>query len=544
MPSPTSSNGKTVTSEQALRSNFTDDFERMMESSREASFATSSSRRASAADVLLPARRTESVPLLIKTLSESNLKAMLLTSSRRNLDATPLITQTEAGNRSATSSTSTSLGSDTSEKSEVGTESTYRYDSEPFETFKLKVVQVCKDIGLGEPIEIEHMKGGSFNRVVSLSFASHPGRHCVMRVPRDDDEFEIEEDIRTQVSLQAYISQYLPTAPILAFDSTYDNALARPFVIYDKLPGHTIGSEYYNLPLADKLEITSVVAEAMLKLNALKMPKPGRLVASGSIPATLYEPCDLSVLPDVTSFRMRKHVEADDMPDFEKQPLLQLLLSMLDLQLEEDDWMAEKYERLKQIAKEMQEAGLIYMNDDECALWHWDLAGRNVMIHRTDAQHQQEAIPAISSEQAEQETSKQGKWYVSGILDWDLAKSAPVIMCDTPAQWLWCDEDTRSSKFIGNFDKIPARALTKDELLIKAHFDKIMQQADPNYMLNAYIRGPLLRQIWQLALYGIFAESADYRAYNQLLSDWQAFQNQARPETAAVQVREEECALV
>lgn len=83
-------------------------------------------------------------------------------------------------------------------------------------------------------------------------------------------------------------------------------------------------------------------------------------------------------------------------------------------------------------------------------------------------------------------------WEISGVLDWDDATSAPLVLARKPISWLWLSEDDtdgRDSDWNLDRDAPPGRDLTQDELLIKAHFDQTMERLSPGYIEDTYHRG-------------------------------------------------------
>lgn len=77
------------------------------------------------------------------------------------------------------------------------------------------------------------------------------------------------------------------------------------------------------------------------------------------------------------------------------------------------------------------------------------------------------------------------RWEITGVLDWDDVLSVPLVLARKPPAWLWFDEEDRSS-WDGNNDVDVNRDLTHDELLIKAHLDRIMSRASPTYTEDTY----------------------------------------------------------
>ncbi|KUJ24154.1 uncharacterized protein LY89DRAFT_552679, partial [Mollisia scopiformis] len=207
----------------------------------------------------------------------------------------------------------------------------------PFEAYQDKIIQLCRDLGWGEPSTVERMKGGSYNRIVGLTFKERQPSGFVLRISRTGGEFDEAAEVKDQVSLLQYLSTHLPVAGISAFDSSQNNALSSSYVL----------QEY-----------------------------------------------------------------------------------------------------------------------------------------------------------------------------WDLILSLPLVLARSPPLWLWCNEDERSDGWTGNMDVAPARELTQEELLIKAHFDQIMAKHDPSYMEDAYYRGPWLRRLARFALFG-FGEYGSFDRYDNFIKEWE-----------------------
>jgi hypothetical protein len=143
--------------------------------------------------------------------------------------------------------------------------STFEYEQEPFETHQHKVLQLCRDIGYGEPAKIERRKGGSFNRIIGLEFASPKKLRYILHIPQHGTEFDESQDIKDQVATLDYVLQHLPVTSAAAFDSTQNNVLASAYVLQERIPGVLLEDVFYDLPLAEKLQIATKIAELMIR---------------------------------------------------------------------------------------------------------------------------------------------------------------------------------------------------------------------------------------------------------------------------------------
>ncbi|KAF7961266.1 hypothetical protein EAE96_000932 [Botrytis aclada] len=383
-----------------------------------------------------------------------------------------------------------------------GSGSTFYYDDhEPFETYKHKIIQLCHDIGLGEPSKVERMRGGTFNRVVCLSLPSKDNQDYVLRIPRDAD---IVESTRDQVGVLHYLAELMPVPAVVAFDSTSDNAIGSPYILQEKIKGVNAESVYDDLPSDEKMQFVKLIAEIIKHLNDLKIDRPGQIVAGPSIPSLSHEPLTIPTDIEVTGYRNCPSYALEVMSSQKNQPLSSLLVSIFkERKASDKDSMDIQWKKLLKITNEMKTAGLFSKNDADCVLWHWDLAFRNIMV----------------------EKQSNGQWTLTGVLDWDGLRSAPSVMTRAPPVWLWVDENDRSSKWhegLGNNDIQPSRELTMEELALKASFEQILQRADQNYMADAYGRGVWIRRLVKFALEG-FAESSHFIMLQGFVSEWDAY---------------------
>ncbi|KAH6669529.1 hypothetical protein B0J14DRAFT_598897 [Halenospora varia] len=285
--------------------------------------------------------------------------------------------------------------------SNTGSNSTAQWSHEPFETYQHKVAQLCQDLGYGEPKEIERMTGGSYNRITGLHVPSNPVSELILRVPRmlDDDQ---ANDLKDQVAVLLFLSPQdsLHVPKVVSYDATTDNCISNMFVVQERIQGSAIADVFYELPLAEKLQIVGIVAELLIKLEDVAFDKPGRLTGSQDIPSKSVGPPP--ELKDITISGFRFN-PIEDFPSSDAQPLVDFLTSLIDYRLSKvGDWeeCEERWKRLKDIVKEMESADLIRTNDTKNVLWHWDLSANNILINRegADAGRKTESNTAITEE--------------------------------------------------------------------------------------------------------------------------------------------------
>ncbi|TVY18959.1 hypothetical protein LARI1_G002453 [Lachnellula arida] len=453
-----------------------------------------------------------------------------------------------------------------------------------FETYKLKVAQLSQDLGLGEPLKVDEMKSGGFNDIVGLTIPlwgapRNPTPDLILRISQFMDESDSAEFL-DQIAITSWLSR------IMGYDSTENNALGNVYVLQERLPGVPAADIFYTLPLAEKLQITTLVAETLTKLESIKFDRPGRLAAKFPLPGKLNGLCAPVKEIDIAPYR---HNPTASFPAVEQQPLPNYFATLFEIQKKKDWVVASKIDRLMEIAKEMESVGFMRTTDTDNVLWHWDFSASNFMLHRLDTaklvdvenhipshgcQHKVEikvdnedtssprhtiqvevednsgrsckhkievsvehssgkkyrhtiniseearsggSAHTIKSVSSPLPDSNSGQWVLGGVLDWDDVLSVPRVLARKPPSWLWCDEEDRV--WSQNRDEPPLRDLTQDELLIKAHFDQLMEKASPGYLEDTYHRGIWLRRLARFALEG-FEDGEAYKRYDIFVKEW------------------------
>ncbi|TVY53620.1 hypothetical protein LCER1_G006573 [Lachnellula cervina] len=487
------------------------------------------------------------------------------------------------GSSNAGSKVHEGKGDGSDAESHVGTdEDESDEEEESFESYSLKVVQLCRDLGYGEPLKIEDMKAGGFHKIIGLSMGAHLGSNFILRIPSWMDASE-SADFLDQVAIPSYLSRYdfLHAPKVVAYDSTENNALGSMYVLQERLAGVPAGDVFYTLPLAEKLQITTLVAETLTKLESIRLEKPGRLGTNGSLaPKYIGPPLAVAEL-NIGPYRFSP---LHEMPVVEKQPLRDFLIALFEILKTRDNYLENKCDRLIEITKQIESAGFMRTTDTDCTPWHWDFSSNNIMVHRHEpieasnkgCQHSVEIkfedgephgtrstvrvevednsgikcnhkieiavenspgrkyrhtiniassastdIPfgSTSQDQGNDNTTSE-PWEISGVIDWDDTLSVPLVLARKPPSWLWYDEDNRI--WSQNRDEPPPRDLTQDELLIKAHFDQIMEKASPGYIVDTYYRGIWLRRLARFALEG-FGDTAAWDRYKVFVVEWSEY---------------------
>lgn len=423
--------------------------------------------------------------------------------------------------------------------------STGLYNQEEFDTYQSRVIQLCRELGLGEPSKLQRIKGGSYNRVTGITIPNQSGDlNFILRTPRFTIDDEFTYTIRDQVAAILSLRQYafLRAPAIAAVDTTLSNAIESQYVIQHRVPGRPLQDVFFDLPLHEKLNITSTIAQFTLNMEKISLDNPGLLTGTQNLPWTSTS-IDPSISPPtISGFRF----DGNQIPALEKQPLSSLLITMLDAQNEQNgELQRPKWQKLVFIVKEMAKASLFRQSDSKNVLWHWDMCARHVFIDGIQSPPASDTASQAGSsdinntvddlntdENLYREQFSPGGWTVTGSIDWDDVMSVPLVVSRVPKTWLWFNEMKRGWEWTGNRDSPPERELTTEELTIKAHFDQIMQKADPTYFDDTYGRGVWIRRMFRFAKDG-FQTGADIKRYNNFVSDWRKYYSSLYLDTMA-----------
>ncbi|TEY46848.1 hypothetical protein BOTCAL_0312g00050 [Botryotinia calthae] len=386
--------------------------------------------------------------------------------------------------------------------------STYMHEQEPFETYRCKVNQLCIDIGLGEPSTIERMNGGSYNRVIGLSFQSDSGiQRRILRIPRAwDPKWSKQADIQAQVEITMWLQRFafLRVPKVLAIDTTAANFLRSPYVLQERLQGIPLDDLFFEIPeqlsMSARLEVVKTIAEFIIKLERTTLDKPGRLVGTHAVPWT-----STSIASSTTRIKFAGFYLdfVETAPPLENQELPSLLSTMMKAHQTNRKEEDVQWEMLLLVLGEMAARNFFKSSDSINVLWHWDLQPRHIFV----------------------EKSESGKWEVSGIIDWDDVKSVPLVLTRAPRSWLWFNEERFEYRnnftfpWDGDYDAPLDLPLDKDVTIVKEYFDRIMQEADPTYMDDTYGRGLWIRRLARFARDG-FHDRWDFERCDRFIEGW------------------------
>lgn len=386
--------------------------------------------------------------------------------------------------------------------------STIRFEHEPFEAFQEKVkVLVTNKFGADKIIQITHVKGGSYNRVVAADIScpkptifskkwaktqlcgllgrmkSPESEAYIIRIPRHEQTDE--EMVHDVAVLKAIDSQLdLPIPKVVSYDSSENNILESPYMIQKRLPGENLSKLWVDLNLEQKMSVvrryTDLVGEIAtvegapgnISLRNMTSPVKGLLHTDkypvqdrGIIPSTLQSPFD---------------------------HLLERCERWRQYQTEEEGYCFEDtWNGFVAIIKGLKKRGFL---EGPCVLTHGDFQFYNLLA----------------------KTTNNTEVEITGVLDWDYAVVAPEFMAYRAPFWLWIPEDMDSCDD-DNEDNANIEPTCEVDKQLKELF---LSCASEKYKLYAFAPEAMLaRRLYPILQGGIFS-TGGVREADSIIREW------------------------
>ncbi|KAF1912207.1 hypothetical protein BDU57DRAFT_522347 [Ampelomyces quisqualis] len=313
--------------------------------------------------------------------------------------------------------------------------STICYEHEPFETFRYKVADLVAEKFKCAITDVvtEHIKGGTFNRVVGVDIrAAKPIRHCfgwvqklmrtllgkpaptaagahVVRVARGDTD-ELEKQIAVLKAVDARVA--LPTPHVVHYDLSAHNVLEKPYMVQKRIDGRPISHMLEHLNLEQKKCIATRFIQLTNQLASVEAA-PGR-ISIENLTSSVDEPVRVTKICDV---------DEDDVlatPQKSIDHLLEVCQMWRDAQTASGFCFETIWDGFSVICKSLEARGFL---KGPCVLVHGDLREYNLLA----------AITSPSTVD------------ITGIIDWDDSCFAPKFMAFRSPFWLWMTEDSDAS---------------------------------------------------------------------------------------------------
>ncbi|CAG5169644.1 uncharacterized protein ALTATR162_LOCUS7060 [Alternaria atra] len=335
---------------------------------------------------------------------------------------------------------------------EIMTISTAEQELEPYETLRLRVPQLMRDLFPGyrtEDVDIERIHDGRHNRIIGITLCKSPPkapwystrgihemiRPCltgrknrtskpkqfVLRIPRNPPQ-----NMHHQVTTLAYLSYKLehPVPKVTVFDAGADNALCHAYILQERLPGQLLSNLWPTLNQAQRLSATRAISNIVLDIRKIKNKCPGLISIRNSTYDLKRDLVSTETVP-IPRTRPNTHpTSVDDslsVPQSTRDFLLDLCArqrahaGVTKLPACNDLW-----DKIIKAIETLHSLGLI-PSSSPFHLYHGDF-------------HLHNLLTSVTSESTVE---------ITGIMDWDLAFFAPAFLSTRAPNFLWTSGDRR-----------------------------------------------------------------------------------------------------
>ena len=450
--------------------------------------------------------------------------------------------------------------------------------AEPFETFKNKVAALGLELH-ADFQDIERVTGGGNHRIIGLTVRDPPtesgfsdSTQAILRVNRLDPyepvegEPEWNEDVAAELAAWVILEEIdeaavlslltragIKVPKVLACDTTRKNALNHPYLLQTRLPGTTLWKVWDDMSIDDKVTIAGEYAEIHAKLDTVRFPRNGRLLYDtfGKSTKNVKLPLNLAQINEigerlvVRGFHThlpvkRERDDAGTPPSSSLYDLLCMHIGGRSQHKRKDNFNISdsKIAKLDAMLDDMKEMGWFESYDSGPAYSIVD--------------HSMLTPFSIMVEQTEDANGTLG-WHISGVLQWEDARSIPPVLARKFPAWLFSlpdgDLHTRAMRKFhdgsslpdvirkyhdGDSDMIPLQFYQEASsnpltAKIKERFEQVMLEKiyTPQYGARAmevyqddvYGRGRWLRRLTDLGL----VAWPNLRKLKQVLREWAEF---------------------
>lgn len=369
---------------------------------------------------------------------------------------------------------------------------------------------------------IEHLRGGSYNRVVGITIMGdrcNTEKRAVLRVPRWNGNHP-DGDVNILKFVQKYVS--IPVPEVIAHDFSENNPLKAQYVIQGRIPGNDLASKalsYPQLNHAQKKMFVEQFCQLLANMQVVQHPYCGRITSGKDDKGETV----FAVSPFEAGDEMIMAERAEDLPFFRSLPFIKdfnqkitggdndesdddlhhdwtplyfiqtqfgrwehFLLGMNPNSFKNQDGLLN---RLARAANEMAEQG--WLEYEYSCLTHYDLDPRNIMV----------------------DIQPDGALQITGILDWDLACFAPKFVACKPPMWIWNWKDGENENEAEANDVPP----TEEQQELKELFEDLLGFDYTWYSFDQHYR--LARKLFRFAMFGVMGTEV-HAAAEDFLKEW------------------------
>ena len=270
---------------------------------------------------------------------------------------------------------------------------------------------------------IERLKGGDYNRITSITLPSSYGSatpNFILRNSRWAGQGRPDRDVAILDFVRQRTS--IPVPEVFAWDFSSDNALGKPYLIQQRVPGKDLNSIWREISHVQRCTIACEMGSVVNSLLSLESPIPGLIDAQST---ETVVPHGMKTLP----FDLRDNREdligtsAPETLSYMEAPQTTGEFFKTVFRKRHAHALSEPFEEpirlctaLYETVCDMDNMG-VFSKDLHC-LCHVDLHSRNIMA----------------------ETQPDGSIRLTAVLDWDEAVFAPKFVNCQPPWWMWEEE--------------------------------------------------------------------------------------------------------
>lgn len=435
---------------------------------------------------------------------------------------------------SSPESDSSDSSSESSSSDAQSESSSIVYGHESFAQFQTKVLAFARSCTWlpsddENEITIERLHGGTYNRVIGLTFtssetkdqdltsspptekrASEAVAKYILRIPRFDSA-RVEDDVAALLFVKRLPDlepcpemPVIPVPEVIAFDDTEDNRLGSRFMVQKRLGGQRLDYVYPQLGHEKQRRVAQDLGRVYRRMLSVSSTQAGTLILPDNNKSLELEIQVTSWDPGASIYSTSGRTPRTSAPyrsGRSRESVLELLRRIFQEQkadirkcLPSDTLRSLLIDQFCEMISEMDAAGYFKELDGHFTLSHLDLEPRNILVDLESPPDRQ---------------------IISGILDWDSAILAPAFMSCAPPMWIWdWQEDEHEDERLANED--PA---TPEQKELKTVFETA---AGPQYVRCAY--NPAYRLARRLARFAIdgIRSNEDVKEAEAMLEEWKS----------------------
>ncbi|KAG9009157.1 hypothetical protein FRB90_008527 [Tulasnella sp. 427] len=356
-------------------------------------------------------------------------------------------------------------------------------DQRPFTSHAPLICKLAEELFYPDKVaEIEHMRGGGFNRVTGVTLST--GRRLVIRSPRFNEEAD-QVDVLDQAAVLRYLKTHssIPLPNILYFSGSSDNHIQWPYMVQDRVEARSLHWFLSNLEPNDLMSMAREVVEVTSRICSTAFPSAGVIHANApprtdgirfTLPGLAHEvPTPETPYYDASSFL---------------SDCFNTQISSRRAVYASDTWVTGYLKRIKAFAMEL---AVEKPFTNRFSLWHPDFEPRNILARKLDS----------------------GEFVIEAVLDFDGAVSAPIEMAWTLPHWLWTwDAELRH----GDVERADETPEDDERQMVKDFVETEMERRVPGFM-EVWRTGKSARELFYFALNGFNHGQHLFKRANALL---------------------------